>query len=387
MLIFKEAGIRGSGDVRRLIWEGEANHVQADGRRRFLPRLAGWSLRGIVCWLIVCTTSGVRGDETAHLDALCAAFESARSSGDVEAAKTLMVRDAKWVTEPLGKVSSILGDIEAVAKRKGQDQASDIESFVAERSVEIHDHAAVVTELLRVTAKSPEPPLRRSMFWVRQADGWKLAHVHTSTYLRWDADIRAFESSDATEPPEPGGVVFVGSSSIRRWGTLASDFPGVKVLNRGFGGSQMVDSVLFAKRIVTPYLPSAVVVYEGDNDIGNGKSAEQVFADFQNLVASIHGEVPDATIGFLAIKPSLKRWSSWMEIQRANKMVAEMAAEHPRVDYLDIATPMLGADGKPREELFASDGLHLNDRGYAVWRDVVGPWLATLDIEGSDGNE
>lgn len=190
---------------------------------------------------------------------------------------------------------------------------------------------------------------------------------------RWEADIQAFEAADRTAAPAPDGVVFVGSSSIRLWETLEEDLAGIAVINRGFGGSEMADALHFADRIILPYRPRMVVVYAGDNDLWNGKSPEQVFDDFRELVDVIHDELPQTRVAFIAVKPSVARWRLADQVRRTNELVRELAEAEPLVEYIDIFTPMLGPDGTPRPGLFVEDGLHLNARGYELWESVVEP--------------
>ncbi|MEZ6123837.1 MAG: SGNH/GDSL hydrolase family protein [Planctomycetaceae bacterium] len=192
---------------------------------------------------------------------------------------------------------------------------------------------------------------------------------------RWEADIRKLEQALVEHPQEPGGIVFVGSSSIRRW-DLKKSFPELSAVNHGFGGSEMSDAVRFFDRIVTPLKPATVVLYEGDNDIGKGKSPEQVHADFQQFVRLFREKLsPDSRLAFIAIKPSLKRWHLAEPIQKANQLVAADCLVDDRLTYIDVWAPMLGEDEKPRPELFVSDGLHLSEAGYQVWADVVRPAL------------
>lgn len=193
----------------------------------------------------------------------------------------------------------------------------------------------------------------------------------------WESAIVAFEESDRTAPPPPGAIVFTGSSSIRMWSSLAEDMAPLVVLNRGFGGSHIAHVNHFAERIVTPYGPSAVVLYAGDNDLASGsdKTPETVFGDFRRFVEIVRGAHPDARVYFLAIKPSLSRWDRWPLMRDANARIAAFASETPGVEYVDVATPMLGPDGRPRPELFIVDGLHLNEAGYALWTDIVRPVL------------
>lgn len=192
---------------------------------------------------------------------------------------------------------------------------------------------------------------------------------------RWEGDIRAFEAADRTNRPPPEAALFVGSSSIRLWKTLAQDFPNHTVLNRGFGGSQLSDAVAFAGRIVIPYRPRVVVLYAGDNDLAAGKSPEQVFADFKAFEAKVRAALPEARLGFIAIKPSPSRWPLADKARTTNRLIAEHCRATPGLTFLDVFQPMLGADGRPRTELFIADQLHLNAEGYRLWRGILAPFL------------
>lgn len=192
---------------------------------------------------------------------------------------------------------------------------------------------------------------------------------------RWERAIRKFEESDRKAPPKPGGVLFIGSSSIRRW-DLNESFPDKGYINRGFGGSEIADSTRFADRIVIPYKPRVIVLYAGDNDISKGKSPEQVAADFREFVDKVHSKLPKTRIAFIAIKPSIARWKLYPKMKRANELISEFIAKDPSLSYVDIATPMLGNDGRPRQELFAKDNLHLSAKGYSIWASLVKPHLS-----------
>ena len=185
----------------------------------------------------------------------------------------------------------------------------------------------------------------------------------------------AFERADSLQPPARGAIVFVGSSSIRLWATLQRDFADFPVINRGFGGSELSDAVHFADRIVLPYGPREVIVYAGDNDIADGKAPERILTDYQQLVQVIHRSLPQARIAFISIKPSLARWSLVDRMRATNDLIREYSARDPLLSYIDVFAPMLGKDGTPRKELFAPDGLHLNDVGYALWTKIVRPYL------------
>lgn len=195
---------------------------------------------------------------------------------------------------------------------------------------------------------------------------------------KWEKDIAKFEAAAKAKPHPKNALLFVGSSSIRMW-DLAASFPGWKTINHGFGGSELSDSIHFAGRIVIPHAPTVVFLYAGDNDINNGKSAALVIADYQKFVARIHAALPKTTIVFLPIKPSLARWDKWPEMKKANQAIEAISKKDPRLDYLDTAAPMMGADGKPMPDLFKDDGLHLNEKGYRIWNKVVDQWLAVRE--------
>lgn len=196
---------------------------------------------------------------------------------------------------------------------------------------------------------------------------------------KWEKEITAFEARDAEHPPEKGGIVFVGSSSIRLWKTLDTDFPHHRVLNRGFGGSCLSDLAHFADRLVLKYAPRFVVVYSGGNDVNAGKTAEQVFESFRALVGKIRDRQPEVPVAYLSIAGNPKRWSQVAEVIRANALIEVFTKQNEKLLFIDVFHPMLGADGLPRPELFATDRLHMNAAGYALWRQLVLPCLPGAD--------
>lgn len=196
----------------------------------------------------------------------------------------------------------------------------------------------------------------------------------TAEAPRWEKAIQAFEQQDAEHPPDKHEILFVGSSSIRFWKT-DDDFPQLDIINRGFGGSQTADVLQYVDRIVIPYEPRLIVLYVGDNDISYGKTPEQVFDVTKQLFARIHEALPDTHIVYIAIKPSLARWHLVGKMRAANSLIRDYAAEDGRIEFLDVDKPMLGPDGKPREELFVKDGLHLSREGYDLWDRLIRPYL------------
>jgi lysophospholipase L1-like esterase len=190
---------------------------------------------------------------------------------------------------------------------------------------------------------------------------------------QWEPDIARFEAADRATPPRLGSIVFVGSSSIRMWETLDRDFPGVPVLNRGFGGSEAGDVAQFAGRIVVPYKPPVVVFYAGDNDLAAGKTPTQVLSAFQSFVATMHRELPGTRVVFVSIKPSIARWAIVDKMRAANQLVRDYVRTDDRLVYVDVFSPMLDASGMPRPELYLQDGLHMTPAGYAIWRERIAP--------------
>lgn len=195
---------------------------------------------------------------------------------------------------------------------------------------------------------------------------------------KWESAIAKFEAQDKKSPPPPGGVLFAGSSSIVRW-KLAESFPGKGYINRGFGGSQIADSTRYAGRIILPCKPRVIVLYAGDNDVAAGKSPEQVAGDYRAFVQAIHGKLPETSIIFISIKPSLARWELADKMRDANRQIEEYSKTVKGLSYLDVFTPMLGSDGMPRAELFVQDGLHMSPAGYKLWTSLLGPLLTEPD--------
>jgi lysophospholipase L1-like esterase len=191
---------------------------------------------------------------------------------------------------------------------------------------------------------------------------------------RFVKEMAAFAEKDRAGMPEPGGVVFLGSSSIRIW-KVGEAFPGVNVINRGFGGSQIFDSVNYFDRVVKPYKPAMVVFYAGDNDIAAGKTPERVAGDLEKLIGLIRGEVPECRVVVIGIKPSISRWRMIEKMREANRLMEGVVKRDGKSDFVSVEEEMLGADGKPRPELFMKDGLHMSAAGYEIWNKKLRPYV------------
>jgi lysophospholipase L1-like esterase len=203
-------------------------------------------------------------------------------------------------------------------------------------------------------------------------------NAQQSTENKWEPEIQQFEDSDKKVPPPRGAVLFVGSSSIRMWKSLAEDFPGIKVINRGFGGSEIADSTYYVDRIVTPYLPGMIVFYAGDNDLSNGKTPQQVLDNYKAFVSRVRIKLPTTEIAFISIKPSPARVSIIDQMRQANALIRTYSSHDKNLLFIDVFTPMLGKDGNPRPELFGPDKLHMNREGYDLWKSVVAPYFSPI---------
>jgi lysophospholipase L1-like esterase len=168
--------------------------------------------------------------------------------------------------------------------------------------------------------------------------------------------------------------LFVGSSSIRLW-DLQRYFPQLKTINRGFGGSEIADAVHFADRLVIKHRPKVVVLYAGDNDAAQGKSAQTIHADFITFCQRLKSSLPQTRILYISIKPSIARWHLRSTIEEANSKIRATCEANPLLTFVDVWQPMLGVDRAPRKELLAADGLHLSEAGYRLWAELIRPHL------------
>jgi lysophospholipase L1-like esterase len=205
---------------------------------------------------------------------------------------------------------------------------------------------------------------------------------------RWQDSFDAFDAADRQHAPVPGGVLFVGSSSIRLWDSLEEDFQALPVVTkRGFGGSRLSDCSDAVARLVLPYRPSTVIVYAGDNDLAEGATPNEVLGSFRTFVDAVHRDLPRTRIAYLSIKPSPLRAALLANIRETNRLIAGYVAHGRRLDFIDVYSRMVGRDGQPRPELFRADRLHLNRAGYALWRTEIaahlGPVLVGTSVEGA----
>jgi len=189
---------------------------------------------------------------------------------------------------------------------------------------------------------------------------------------RFAGDMAAFAAADSAAFPVPGGVLCIGSSSMRMWHpTIVRDLAPLPVIPRGFGGSTIYDVLHFARQVVLPYRPAAILLYEGDNDIDFGVSPADFMAAFEDFTDLVWRELPSTRIYVISIKPSGLRWAKWPAMQEANGLLTAACDTDDRLTYIDVATPLLNQAGRPDHRLFLPDRLHLNADGYTVWSQAI----------------
>lgn len=190
-------------------------------------------------------------------------------------------------------------------------------------------------------------------------------------------EIQDFKKADSLQPPPKHPILFVGSSSFRFWKTVQADFPAHTIINRGFGGSTLPDVIRYANDIIIPYHPKQVVIYCGENDLAQSDTVTaavvlQRFTTLFNIIRSKLGKVP---VVFVSIKPSPSRIKLFDKEVEANTLIQAFLKTQRKAAYADVFYPMLGADGKPMQDLFIEDNLHMNAKGYAIWQKIIEPFL------------
>lgn len=191
--------------------------------------------------------------------------------------------------------------------------------------------------------------------------------------LKWEKDIQAFEKVDSATTDPADALLFTGSSSIRLWENIHEDMKPYDVVQRGYGGAKLSDFAVYSKRIIYPHHPKAIVLFLA-NDISGAeddKSPREVFNLYRYVVQQVRKKMPNEPIYFIQITPTNSRWKVWDTTNTANKLIADYATKDSQLYYIETAPAILGADGKPRAELFREDQLHLNEEGYKIWADVI----------------
>ncbi len=170
-------------------------------------------------------------------------------------------------------------------------------------------------------------------------------------------------------------VAFYGSSSFRLWNTLYEDFKDYKPVNLGFGGSTLAACVWFFDRILRPYNPKLLLIYAGDNDIGDGRTGEEIFIFFKQLETEISQAFGNIPVGFISIKPSIARFNLRDQIVYTNKIIESEIKKHQNYHYINIYDRMLDSHKHPRKIYFEQDGLHLSAAGYDLWKEILSAFV------------
>ena len=191
------------------------------------------------------------------------------------------------------------------------------------------------------------------------------------------SEIAEFKKKDSVQHPPAGAILFVGSSSFRKWTNLQSDFPGYAIINRGFGGSGFDDVIHYAKDIIYPYHPKQIVIYCGDNDLASSEkvTAKKVYKRFVKLYDLIRKHLQNVDIIYVSIKPSPSREKLMPRMEEANDLIRDFTAKHSHVRFVDVYHLMLTPQGHPMEDLFIGDKLHMNEKGYKIWQKAILPYL------------
>ncbi|HEU5365949.1 MAG TPA: GDSL-type esterase/lipase family protein [Hanamia sp.] len=190
-------------------------------------------------------------------------------------------------------------------------------------------------------------------------------------------EIQQFKKQDSIHFPPKHAIVFLGSSSFRKWKDVQKYFPGYTIVNRGFGGSTIPDAIYYADDIVFPYNPKQVVIYEGDNDLAASDkiTADSVLNRFEKLFSLIRKKLPNTSIAFVSIKPSPSREKLMPEMREANSLIKKFLSHQKNAAFIDVYHAMLNKDGTPDKSLFIEDELHMNDKGYHIWQKIIKPYL------------
>ena len=195
--------------------------------------------------------------------------------------------------------------------------------------------------------------------------------------LPFESEIRAFERLDSLEKPEKGQILLFGSSSMRLWKTYKTDLAGYKVVNRGFGGSEISDAVYYFERVVLPLEPSWILLYSGDNDLWNSKkSPEKVFSDYQVFMELVKQKLPKTKVAIISLRPSLARETLMPQQRELNALFKKYSKKHSkRAYFIDMYARLLTPEGRPNGDYLVEDKLHLSAKGYEVWTQLIRNFL------------
>lgn len=192
----------------------------------------------------------------------------------------------------------------------------------------------------------------------------------------WD-DIQSFKKQDSVSAPRKNAILFIGSSSFTMWADVQKDFPGYIIINRAFGGSNLLDQLRYVNEVVFPYKPKQIIIYCGENDLASSDtvSGNTVANRFYKLFSLIRKKIPSVQVTYLSMKPSPSRELLLSKMIRGNELIKKYLSTKKKTAYIDVYKEMIDDEGKPRTDIFLDDNLHMNKEGYAIWTKLVQPYL------------
>ena len=190
-------------------------------------------------------------------------------------------------------------------------------------------------------------------------------------------EIAEFKTRDSAQFPPKHAILFIGSSSFTKWKDVQDYFPGYTIVNRGFGGSTLLDQIRYVNDIVFPYKPKQVVIYCGENDVASSDTitAQTVYDRFVELFTLIRKKLPKVPIAFVSLKPSPSREKFGPTVVETNRLIRAFISGKKKAAFIDVYSPMLDEAGKYKEELFLEDRLHMKKEGYVIWKEAIEPYL------------
>jgi lysophospholipase L1-like esterase len=196
---------------------------------------------------------------------------------------------------------------------------------------------------------------------------------------RFEPNVQAYEAEDKSNPPPNGAILLAGDSQFYRWKTLHDDLPDYTIVNRGIDSLQMSDLLHFTDRLVLPYRPRMIVLHVGGNDVNNGRTPQQVLADFQTFVAKVRASLPGVPIVFSSITPGPARWDQAVPRTQTNRLINDYVATQRGLLFIDLWNAMLTSSGQPREDIWVEDRIHPNHEGYLIRVRLMRPLLGPPD--------
>lgn len=190
-------------------------------------------------------------------------------------------------------------------------------------------------------------------------------------------EIATFKKQDSIAFPPKHAILFVGSSSFRKWTDVQQYFPAYTIINRGFGGSSLPDMIRYANDIIYPYEPKQIIIYCGENDIAAADTvtAQMVLARFTQLFEDIRLHLPKVPVVYISIKPSPSRWRLRNTMMEANRLIKKYLRKKRKTRFVSVWDAMLDESGEPKKDIFIEDNLHMNAQGYAIWQRIIEPYL------------